>query len=234
MKIRNRLYMVSGGIYGQLGNVYMVEYGKGCFLVDCGSPASYETIVANIEYWGHTKEDITHVLMTHGHDDHAGTAKYFQENGAKIVVGKADAYMMIEGNFGPRSPFTNHQMPPCNPDILLEGDMTLQIGELEIRVYSMPGHTNGTVIYYLELDDDKILFSGDMFNCDGEQGNVAKIWWTGDMDYSSEKLGSSFEKLWAMNLDPNIVVGGHGNPRIGKDARDMIMLAYKEYLLNYR
>ena len=52
MKIRNHCYLVSGGVYGQLGNVWMVSHEEGCVLFDCGAPASYETIVENLAYWG--------------------------------------------------------------------------------------------------------------------------------------------------------------------------------------
>lgn len=73
-----------------------------------------------------------------------------------------------------------------------------------------------------------------MFVCDGEEGNEALIWWKGDLTYSGEKLQKSFARLWAMDLKPDVVAGGHGNPRIGKDASEMIMIAYREFLKNHR
>lgn len=234
MKIRKSLYLVSGGIYGQLGNVYLLKHDNGCMLFDCGNPAAYDTILENMKYWGFTEKDVTHVFMTHGHDDHAGTSAMFQKAGAKIVVGKGDAYMMEQGNFGEESPFVNHQMPCCKPDISIDEDMHLNIGGVEIDVYVMPGHTNGTVLYYVNVDRDRILFTGDMFNCEGEKGDIAHLWWKGDMNYDSHKLGDSFKRLWEMKLEPTVIVGGHGNPRIGKGTKDMIMIAYKEYLLTCR
>lgn len=119
-------------------------------------------------------------------------------------------------------------------DILIEEDTQLHIGNVEVSIYTMPGHTNGTLLYYVQVDEERILFSGDMFNCDGEKGDQAHLWWKGDMNYNSEKLGKSFQRLWAMELDPTVIVGGHGNPRLGKGTKDMIMVAYKNYLLNCR
>ncbi len=234
MKIRNSLYLVSGGVYGQLGNVYLVKHEEGCMLFDCGNPGAYETITGNLKYWGFSEKDITHVFITHGHDDHAGTSQMFQQTGATIIAGEADAYMMEQGNFGEESPFKNHQMPCCTPDILIDRDTNFRIGKVEIDVYTMPGHTNGSLLYYVKADEERILFSGDMFNCEGEKGDIAQLWWKGDMNYNAEKLGESFQRLWRMNLDPTVIAGGHGNPRLGKGTKDMIMLAYKEYLLNYR
>lgn len=234
MQIRDGLYMVSGGVYGQLGNVYAIRYQGGCFLVDDGNPQAFDVIVENLNTWGISENDITHVFLTHGHDDHAGTSKRFQELGARIVVGSGDAYMLRQGNFGKESPFINHQMPCCEPDILIDGDTHMTLGNVDIDIYAMPGHTDGTLIYYMRSGQDRILFSGDMFICDGEKGDVAHIWWRGDMNYSARKLGESFRKLWDLNLDPTVVTGGHGNPRIGRKAKDMIMIAYKEYLLKLR
>lgn len=234
MKIRKNLFYLSGGLYGQLGNVFGVKHKEGIFLVDAGNPESYNTIVENLNYWGIPETSVTHVLLTHGHDDHAGTSRAFQRLGAEIVVGRADAYMLRQGSFGVESPFQNHQMPICEPDVLIEGDTHMMIGGVEIEIYALPGHTDGSLVYQITLDTDKILFTGDMFSCDGEKGDQASVWWKGDMNYSSQKLGESFKRLWGMELSPTVILGGHGNPRIGAEAKSMIMAAYKDYLLNYR
>lgn len=234
MKIRNNLFYLSGGLYGQLGNVYAFKHDNGYGLVDAGTPASYEKIVENLNYWGISEKEVTHVLLTHGHDDHAGSASYFQALGARIILGKEDNYMLQLGNFSKESPFANHQMPKCSADILIEEDTHMTIGGVEIDVYTMPGHTDGFLVYYIKLDNDYVLFSGDMFYCDGEKGDIAYTGWKGDMNYNSEKLGNSFMKLWNLDLSPTVVLGGHGNPRIGQEAKDQIMIAYKYYLINNR
>lgn len=234
MKIREKLFYISGGLYGQLGNVFAIKHSDGYFLIDAGNPHAYHTIVENLHYWGIDEKEVTHVLLTHGHDDHAGCASFFQSLGAKIIVGEKDNEILQKGNFGKESPFLNHQMPCCEADVLIKEDTELKIGDVFIKIYTMPGHTKGTLLYYIHLDEDDILFTGDMFYCDGEKGDQAYVGWKGDMNYNSELLGQSFKKLWDLELSPTIVLGGHGNPRIGKEAKDAIMIAYKCYLLNYR
>lgn len=234
MQIRKKLYMVSGGPYGKLGNAWLVQHDEGYLLIDCGNPGAKETIQANLRHWDIAEEQITHVLMTHGHDDHAGCAAWLQTLGAKIYVGAADAPLLINGNFGPDSPQTNHVMPSCTPDGTFTQDTMLEIGGLSIDVYMMPGHTDGTVLYFLQLDDDRVLFTGDMFYTDGETGAEAYTGWKGDMTYSGEKLGHSFAKLWKLDLKPTIIVGGHGTPRIGSNAYESIRIAYKYWMLNNR
>lgn len=234
MQIRKRLFSVSGGTYGNLGNAYVIKYDAGYVMIDSSNPGALETIQNNLAYWGIPENQITHVLLTHGHDDHAGCSQYFQNQGAKVYVGKSDSQMMKQGNFGKESPYTNHTMPPCTPDFLFEKDLELQIGDLMVQVYLTPGHTNGSVIFSVELDNDTILFTGDMFFPDGEKGDVAKTGWKGDMNFNSTYLGESFAKIWSIGLTPTIILGGHGIARIGKDAKEIIKIAYKYYLLNNR
>ncbi|SEG59524.1 MBL fold metallo-hydrolase [Paenibacillus sp. UNC499MF] len=234
MQVRKRLFLLSGGTYGKLGNAYAIKHSEGYVLVDSSNPGALDTLLENLNYWGISEQSVTHVLLTHGHDDHAGCAAYFQKQGARIYVGAPDKSMMETGNFGPQSPYTNHVMPPCIPDQLFTEDTQLHVGDLTIYVYLMPGHSDGSVLFYLKLDHDTVLFTGDMFFPDGETGSTASTGWKGDLAYSADKLGESFSKLWQLSLEPTIIAGGHGIPRIGNNAKDSIQIAYKYYLLNNR
>jgi hydroxyacylglutathione hydrolase len=233
MKIRDKLYLISGGSYGELGNAYLIKTKNGYLMVDSSKPDALTTIRNNLAYWKINEEEILAVLLTHGHDDHAGCAAYFQSRGAKLYVG-ADNEMLQKGDFGPCSPFTNHVAPPCVADIILKEDQNITINDLQISVYPMPGHTDGTIIYYAKVDDDRILFTGDMFFVEGETGTDIRTGWKGDLSYNAEKLGMNFQKLWNLNLDPNIILGGHGIPLINNNAKEAIRAAYKYFLLNNR
>lgn len=234
MKIKKDLFLVSGGIYGKLGNVCCVKHDHGAILIDCGSPDSYGTIIENLHYWGINEKDITHVLLTHGHDDHAGCACDFQKLGARIIIGSGDEEMLKRGDLGNGSPFNNHVMPPCNADTVISNDTVMKIDNLTIRIIRTPGHSRGSLVYDITSDEGEYLFSGDTFCCEGEKGDIAVTWWKGDISYNADALGRSLKKLFEADLHPDVVVGGHNNPRIGSDAVEMIRLAYKYYLLNDR
>ena len=234
MKLREHLYLLSGGIYGKLGNVYAVQYDGGYILIDCGRYDALDIIQKNMKYWGIASQDITHVLLTHGHDDHAGSSSWFQKHGSQIYVGAGDEAIMKAGNFGTESPFTNHVMPPCSPDVVIVEDMGIHVGNLTLRAYRMPGHTEGSVLYHMVLDKEEIIFSGDMFFADGETGEAAFTGWKGDMSYNGSLLLESFQRLWKLQLHADIVAGGHGIPVIGEHADQIIMLAYKYAMLNNR
>lgn len=120
MQIRKGLYHITGAAWGSLGEAYCLTHSEGYVLIDMGSPGALKNILENMDYWGIDASKVTHVLITHGHDDHVGDAYYFKNLGAKIVVGASDAPMLEAGNLGIDSPCTNHKMPPCKPDILIE------------------------------------------------------------------------------------------------------------------
>lgn len=229
MKINDRIYWISGGPWGYLGNAYAIKHSNGYVLVDTGSPEALDVIVKNLKYWNIDENKITHVLITHAHDDHTGCAHYFQKCGAKIVMGKEDAKMLEDGHLGEYSPCTNHVMPACKADILIDKDEILQIGDLEFEILCLPGHTDGTLLYFVRIDDENVMFSGDMFYTDGKWGEETRTGWKGDLSYSSKKLGESFEKLYKLKEEPDLALAGHGIPRFGKEA-EVIRLAYKYYL----
>ena len=110
--------------------------------------------------------------------------------------------MLEAGNLGIDSPCTNHKMPPCKPDILIEKDCKLTIGNLEFEILSTPGHTNGTLLYLVNYNSELILFGGDMFNVFGKWGEDVLTGWKGDLSYSSEKMVNSFARLYKMNYKP--------------------------------
>lgn len=234
MKLRNRVYLLSGGVYGKLGNVYLVQHQEGYVMIDCGRFDALQTILDNLSYWKIQPEAITHVFLSHGHDDHAGSSSYFQKCGASICVGTGDEEMMIRGNFGDDSPYTNHNMPSCTPDILFDSDQTLEFKDMSVHAIRVPGHTNGSMLYHIVMDDEELIFSGDFFFADGETGEEACTGWKGDLAYNREVMGESFAKIWKLDIHPTFIGGGHGTPIIGTPASNILQIAYKYYLLNNR
>src|SRR5215472_17529646 len=55
-------------------NAYLLETGDGVLLVDAGWPNKTEAIFKAVQESGHNPEDIRHLVLTHGHIDHAGSA----------------------------------------------------------------------------------------------------------------------------------------------------------------
>jgi len=85
---------------------------------------------------------ITHVLLTHHHNDHIGGVREIcSAHSCKIFAAAADA----------------HRIP--NIDVMLaEGD-TVTVGSASAKVFEVPGHTSGHIAYWFE--DNAAVFTGD-------------------------------------------------------------------------
>lgn len=98
-----------------------------------------------------------HILLTHGHHDHvAATGRICDEFGIPCRIHAGDVkllrhapmYAMRFGNYRMESP----------RNVLPLGDDVLRLGDADIRVVPLPGHTAGGVAYVLP----GLAFTGDV------------------------------------------------------------------------
>jgi len=73
------------GIPGAIAS-YLVPHKRGAVLVECGPGSTIPVLQAQLVEHGFTPSDITDVLLTHIHLDHAGAAGWFAQHGANIHV----------------------------------------------------------------------------------------------------------------------------------------------------
>ncbi|MBK1839583.1 hydroxyacylglutathione hydrolase [Azospirillum sp. YIM B02556] len=104
---------------------------------------------------------LTHIFLTHHHDDHiGGAAELKARHRASVVGARADA----------------HRIPGL--DVALgDGDRTV-FGEQTARVFAVPGHTSGHIAFWFEAAET--LFSGDTLFSLGcgrlFEGTPAQMW----------------------------------------------------------
>ncbi len=67
-------------------NAYLLR-GEQAVLVDAGGPEDGDRLRDALSAQGLQPRDIALVLLTHGHNDHSGTAASFAEAGVPIAVG---------------------------------------------------------------------------------------------------------------------------------------------------
>ena len=71
-----KIKQIVEGIYGlPLGNVnaYLLETGQGLVLIDTGAPGAAPRILEGIRSIGREPSDLTTILLSHCHPDHAGS-----------------------------------------------------------------------------------------------------------------------------------------------------------------
>lgn len=66
--------------------VYLVRHANGALLVDCGPGSALPTVLEGLRAHNVTPRDVTDVLLTHIHLDHAGAAGWWSQQGARVHV----------------------------------------------------------------------------------------------------------------------------------------------------
>jgi metallo-beta-lactamase class B len=238
VKVTNSITVLSGSYYTAgghnelLGEVYGIKTGDSLILVDCGAPGNaLSRIKETLEYYGETAP-ITHVLLTHAHYDHCGNAKALQDQGAKIIVGKPDAFQCSNGGpHGLETPFdtTEFAFPAFQPDIEITEDCEMELNSLLFRFIQIPGHTPGSMAISLHIDKKDVLFTGDALWPLGDSvfGDVS-FGFTGDLGYSRADTVSSMMKLRKTQAD--ILLPGHGKICLANGTGMLDLAASKAFM----
>lgn len=99
------------------------------------------------------------IFLTHGHFDHIGAAQPLKDYTlAPLYANIGDIDMIKNGNaHAARFGVSNFEIPSV--DHFVEHGDTFPLGFTEIKTLHTPGHSQGSVCYYIEKD--KLLISGD-------------------------------------------------------------------------
>jgi glyoxylase-like metal-dependent hydrolase (beta-lactamase superfamily II) len=146
---------------------YAIETNAGLVLVDAGLAPDAGPLKAQLTALGLNWRDVRAILLTHAHGDHSGGAQHLRDvTGAKIYAGRGDAAVLRAG--GPREAFySTFFMPqatthPTAVDVELTGGEVIEVGNVRVHALAAPGHTPGSICYWLERAGLRVLFSGDV------------------------------------------------------------------------
>lgn len=145
--------------------VYLVDFGGELVMIDSGAGNSSSQLVRNIEMLGLNPSELTHVILTHCHIDHIGSAPYFREKyKSEIVIHELDAPAMETGDsIKTAANCYGTTFPPTRPDRKLKGaHEILKFGKEELHCLHTPGHTPGSISVYLDRAGKRILFGQDI------------------------------------------------------------------------
>ncbi len=144
---------------------------------------------------------LTDILLTHGHFDHIeAVAELVRLTGAHIHIHPNDADMLLslERSLG-RPGYEHVQVAADCPLDILES-AKLNVCGLDTEIIYTPGHTSGSVSYY--LPEQGVLFAGDTMFYEGFGRTDLP---TG----SPVQLRRSLRKLYTLPLDTRVLCG-HG------------------------
>jgi glyoxylase-like metal-dependent hydrolase (beta-lactamase superfamily II) len=206
---------------------YAIVQSDGFVLVDSGI-AGYEQayLEALAEVAGTPVKDvrITEILLTHGHDDHTGSAAALVSLTGARVRGPALDAKVIEGRAVRAEPQLSDwelllfeklsKAPPRAPAVILDEHITDgdHLGwERPARVVAAPGHTVGSIAVF--LPDDHVLIAGDAI------ASIAGEPIVGVFNVDPAQAQESVRRLGELDID--LVCFGHGEP-ITEHARSRI------------
>lgn len=157
------------------GNVYIIESGDELVMIDTGAPQDYMLLVDRIKSLGRSPVEVGHILLTHFHVDHAGSAAAFKRlSHCNVYAHEADvpfiqgedsiSSIYKKGVLGRAASLVPVAMAALTRVPPVEVNMPCRHGEVipvlgGLRVIHAPGHTPGTCAYYWE--EKGILFTGD-------------------------------------------------------------------------
>ena len=148
---------------------YLIRSGNAVVLIESGPGSTLPGLEAGLAKEGLSPRDVTHVLLTHIHLDHAGAAGWLARQGAEIYVHPVGAPHMInpEKLLASATRIYGHRMeslwgeflPVPEDKLRVVGDgERIVIGNLAFVPINTPGHAEHHYAYLFE----DICFSGDV------------------------------------------------------------------------
>ncbi len=204
-------------------NAYLVDQGE-LTLIDSGYAGKGDAIIQYIRGIGKQESDLKHIVLTHLHSDHAGSAAELKaRTGAKVYAHHQDAPMLEEGNawreeyeVSPgllsRLVFrfivknTIRTVEPVEVDhVISEEEKDLPIGK-GFEIIPVPGHARGQIaLRYAPYGG--VLFAAD------SMGNLGGL----RLSPFYENLKQGYRDLQTLSKHSfQTMVFGHGNPLQGK------------------
>lgn len=200
--------------------IYLIDFVDELVLIDAGAGKSSSQMVRNIEMLGLNPANISHLILTHCHIDHIGSAPFFQKQyKAKLIIHELDAPPVETGDsIITAANWYDTIFPPTKVDKKLKGAKeVLQFGTEQLHCLHTPGHTPGSISLYLERDSKRVLFGQDI------HGPFNKAFGS-----DIEAWKKSMQLLLALNAD--ILCEGHfGIYQPKEKVRDYIEGYLEEY-----
>lgn len=245
MQVLPDIYEINGSEFGRWQNSFLVNHAGATVIFDSGdmgnravavkdlpATAGLPEVEENAAIWGFALEDASHLFVTHEHFDHASHAAELQRRGLTIVASQATAEAMAVADRRVIGWAHASEVEPCDVDVALGDGDEVTIGDLTIRGISIPGHTNGSMVFDVVVHGSRNWFVGDLLSTVTAHRSV-ELPWMGDVNSDRGLYTESLEKLLDYPVRPDNIFPGHGPTAIGT-GYDILEMAYHLVMSNWR
>ena len=171
MKLLNDVYLISGSSfgYGHFAdcNVYLVDCGDKLVMIDAGGGIDSTPLIENLRDDNFRETDISYIINTHCHYDHAGGNRKIQDLSHCQIMTHETGPETFE-----KQRAHNPGLQTYNVDRKLKDNERLRIGRYEFQILHTPGHSNDSICILMDHARGKILFSGDTIWPYGQPGVI--------------------------------------------------------------
>lgn len=153
-------------------HAHVIAQGDSLVMIDSGYERHAAALDEALRDEGLDPTRLRAVVLTHGHADHAGGARYFQQRyGTQVVAGAGDQGMFATGHNAPlcptgfiarrrRSSDQEAIYTPTRVDVAVDATLSLaQLAGIDATVTALPGHTPGSLV----VTAGTAVFVGDLF-----------------------------------------------------------------------
>ncbi len=188
-------------------SVHIIKTDCGLVMLDTGFPDMYEQILDSMNELNLDPGDICAIFHSHGHIDHFGCTQRFKElSGAKTYISRIDNDI-VNGTYDLSwaKELGLERMPFFDCDVLIEDGDTFTFGNTTIRCVLTPGHTDGVLSFFVNIED-------------GDKSIIAAM--HGGIGMNS--MGAKFLKNYNLSFDCRIKFR-EGLHRLAKEHVDLVM-----------
>lgn len=137
-------------------SVHIIKTELGLVMIDTGYPDMFEQILDSMSELDLNSKDIYAIFHSHGHIDHFGCTQRLKElSGAKTYISRIDNDI-VNGTYDLSwaKELKYEPLPPFDCDVLVEDGDCFTFGKTSIRCRLTPGHTAGTLSFFVNIEED--------------------------------------------------------------------------------
>ena len=154
----------------QIINLFPGSYNSNCYILIHGGEAlvidpsaSAKSILERVQK---ERAVLKGILLTHGHFDHIVSVDTLRRAcPVPLMIHKEDAEMLEDGRKNAFTLFFGMDISYAPAERLLQGGDKITLGGMDIEVVHLPGHSKGSVCYY--IPGERTMFTGDLLFAQG-------------------------------------------------------------------